>query len=286
MCNPFSPLLDPNKLICLKSGMAVNDHIASQLLEFKNTGKKWMNEFIDDCKSDPKQFEKRLPRRQVPNFNNGDLKIKVKGKDLQIMELKFSRDMFGELLVLCLEHQFSLRSAVEYPLLPVPLMLGHMIGTMCTTPKSSFVKVLEPLVEPLEEFHPDIVLLDFMFLLKSETSNLPKTYGEIARHLLKKTLNLGSNNAIVVCDPYWDGPSIKDMCHDVRGQTEGDRLGNQFGRGQTRPSDMNTALSSKEFKILLINFIIGEWKESCGDLLVGKNVSFAFRDKCYTYMVS
>ena len=86
-----------------------------------------------------------------------------------------------------------------------------MIGTMCTTPKSSFVKVLEPLVEPLEEFHPDIVLLDFMFLLKSETSNLPKTYGEIARHLLKKTLNLGSNNAIVVCDPYWDGPSIKDM---------------------------------------------------------------------------
>ena len=79
-----------------------------------------------------------------------------------------------------------------------------MIGTMCTTPK-----VLEPLVEPLEEFHPDIVLLDFMFLLKSETSNLPKTYGEIARHLLKKTLNLGSNNAIVVCDPYWDGPSIR-----------------------------------------------------------------------------
>ena len=67
MCNPFSPLLDPNKLICLKSGMAVNDHIASQLLEFKNTGKKWMNEFIDDCKSDPKQFKKRLPRRQVPN---------------------------------------------------------------------------------------------------------------------------------------------------------------------------------------------------------------------------
>ena len=52
MCNLFSPLLDPNKLICLKSGMVVNDDIATQLMEFKNTGKKWINEFIDDCKSD------------------------------------------------------------------------------------------------------------------------------------------------------------------------------------------------------------------------------------------
>ena len=38
--------------------------------------------------------------------------------------------------------------------------------------------------------------------------------------------------------------------------------------------------------MLVIEMLIEEWKESCGNWLVGKNFLFAFRDKCFKYMVS
>ena len=65
MCYPFSPELDPDKLIALHTSIAVKDDIADQILKLRETGKQWMDDFIKECKADPKLFEARIPRKKV-----------------------------------------------------------------------------------------------------------------------------------------------------------------------------------------------------------------------------
>ena len=65
MCNPFSPELDPDKLIALHTGVTVKNCIAEKILNLKKTGKEWMDNFIAECKADLKRFEARIPRKKV-----------------------------------------------------------------------------------------------------------------------------------------------------------------------------------------------------------------------------
>lgn len=209
--------------------------------------------------------------------------MKVKGSDLKIMELTVSCDMFGELLILCIEHGMDLKYALSFPILPIPLMLGRINGTMHHTDKAALVHELEKYTRELQyEYDPDLVIIDFMFLLRCEAGNLPKTYSNVARHIMKKVCSFKAKTIIMVCDVYPEQPTIKDMCHEDRGDI-GDSLGNSIGRGQTRPKDFNNALSSTKFKRMLIGFLIEEFT-SCGDLIVDKEVSFAHA-KCYSYLV-
>ena len=64
-CNPFSPELDPDKLIALHTGVAVKNEVAEKILTMEETGKKWMDAFIEECKANPKRFEERIPRTKV-----------------------------------------------------------------------------------------------------------------------------------------------------------------------------------------------------------------------------
>ena len=70
MCNPFSPELDPDKLIALHTGVAVKGDVANKILNLHETGKKWMDNFIEECKVDPKRFEARIPRQKVNKMNS------------------------------------------------------------------------------------------------------------------------------------------------------------------------------------------------------------------------
>ena len=211
------------------------------------------------------------------------MKMKLKGADLKIMELTVTRGMFGELLILCHEQNIDLKYAITFPILPIPLMLGRVDGSMNTTEKSTLVHHLEKFTRELQyEYEPDIVLIDFMFLLRCESTILPKVYGEVARHILKKVCAFKANKIIMICDIYPEEPTIKDMCHGERGDID-DSLSNTIGRGQSRPKNMNIALKSSKYKRMFISFLIEEWK-AFGDIIAEKEVSFSY-EKCYTYLV-
>lgn len=211
------------------------------------------------------------------------MKMKLKGADLKIMELTVTRDMFGELLILCHEQNIDLKYAITFPILPIPLMLGRIDGAMNTTQKSALVRHLEKFTRELQyEYEPDVVLIDFMFILRCEASILPKVYSEVARHLLKKVCAFKASTIIMVCDTYPEEPTIKDMCHGERGDID-ESFGNSIGRGQSRPKNMNIALQSSKYKQMLLSFLIEEWK-ACGDIIAEKKVSFS-HEKCYTYLV-
>ena len=185
---------------------------------------------------------------QVPNFEEGQMKMKLKGADLKIMELTVTRDMFGELLILCHKQNIDLKYAITFPILPIPLMLGRVDGSMNITEKSTLVHHLEKFTRELQyEYEPDIVLIDFMFLLRCESTILPKVYSEVARHILKKVCAFKANTIIMVCDIYPEEPTIKDMCHGERGDID-DSLVNTIGWGQACPKNMNIVLQSSKYK--------------------------------------
>ena len=63
-----------------------------------NTGSKWYQEFVAECKDDPKRFEKPIKRNKIKNFTDDAIKTKVSYKDKNMKEIKCKRDIFGKLL--------------------------------------------------------------------------------------------------------------------------------------------------------------------------------------------
>ena len=217
------------------------------------------------------------------------MKVNMRGKDLKIITLKFSRDLFAQILMLSQNQQISLQHILTYPLTPVPLSMAHINGTMSATNKAALTHKLETQVTAVthDRLLADAVLFDFMFMLRSSAKHLPIKYGDIARALLTKAIQYGAETIMFVCDLYSHDaePSIKDTCRQDRGVVRGGREYSKISHMQKRPSDMATALLSLNFVIGLLNFLKNEWSsERCADLLIGHEFHFAF-GPCYTYRV-
>ena len=67
--NPFAEALlkDPN-LFCLADGKKMPDEVKEDMLNLFQIGKKWKDEFLQECFEDPSRFERPLRRRKVRNF--------------------------------------------------------------------------------------------------------------------------------------------------------------------------------------------------------------------------
>lgn len=66
----------------------------------------------------------------------------VKSKDLKVVELKVTSDLFGHLLYLATARKLDVRMVLAYPLIPVPLCIAHIDGTKHSTTKSKLAKEL------------------------------------------------------------------------------------------------------------------------------------------------
>ncbi|KAK7912489.1 hypothetical protein WMY93_012700 [Mugilogobius chulae] len=126
----------------------------------------------------------------------------------------------------------------------------------------------------------DVVIIDFMFLHRSQASFLPVHYGDVARYLLKA---FGAKMVFLVCDVYGI-ETIKDTCREERGTITGGTYPDKLGPAQSRPRDFANMLKHDSFKNAFFKFLINEWCH-CTEELDGYNMSFA-QEKCYTYMVN
>ena len=62
-----------------------------------------------------KDLKKNIKRRKIKNFTSATVKTTVK-KDMRVIELQGSRDLFGRLLCLSTEHSIELDNVFLYPL--------------------------------------------------------------------------------------------------------------------------------------------------------------------------
>lgn len=259
--------------------------IAEDLLGMYSTGEKWMKEFTAECKENPRRFEQAIKKRQVKNITSDGMKVTGKGKELKIIELKFTRDLFAQILLQGQNQSISLQHILTYPLTPAPLSMAHINSAMCVTNKAALIHKIEAKVTPVSNVKCEAVIIDFMFFIRSAASHLPAKYGQVARSLLQMAQRFGATTVMFVADIYDDQHSIKDSCQGTRRVVSGGRTYSKLNHGQTRPSDFSAALKSRNFINTFLEFLRDEWSsERCADLITGHTFHFAY-GPCYTYTV-
>ena len=214
--NPFE--LEPEQnLYCLTTGLKVADNIRDDLLSCRKKGEMWHDEFVQGCFNDASRFEKPIQRRKVQNFASAAVKCKVKTKDLKVVELQGTRNLFGRLLYLSTLEHIDLEKVFQFPLTPVPLSLSHLDGSINKTDKSKLLHKLEEKVESNLPQKIDTMITDAMFLLHT-IINPPSSFGKLAEELLQKICSMAPRIDFV-CENY-QIPSIKDIERNRRGAEE------------------------------------------------------------------
>jgi len=169
---------------------------------------------------------------------------------------------------------------LKYPLTPTPLSLSHTDGSMLKSPKSALMTCLETQIITLPPNSIDVTVLDAMFILHLQ-SNLPETFGGVARYLLKYIVGNAGNEVHFVTDK-WITPSIKDCERDKRGSSS---LSYQInGANQKRPSNWLQALRNSTFKKSLVRFLSKVWAEDSFAEILGNKVLYVnSENNCTTY---
>ena len=279
--NPFE--IEPEgNLYCLTNGKKVSDDINDDLLQCIKKGTEWCTEFTAGCFSDPGRFEKPIPRRKIKNFTSAAVKTTVK-KDLKLIELQGTRDLFGRLLCISTQHNIELDKVFAYPLTVVPLSLAHVDGSINRTDKAKLLHKIENMVDVSNlNATVDVTIVDAMFLLHT-LLNLPNTYGEIAKTLMAKLCEM-SKRVDLVFDMYVT-PSVKDSEHERR--LADDVTYTITGPGQRRPKDWQKALRSASFKTALFHFLLDEWTQHVDkEVLDEHEIYIGIDNECYRLAVN
>ena len=205
-CNPFE--LEETeqankKLFNINTGKAVDHEICQSLLNIPDDGRKRHQEFLNSCLADAARFEATITKTKLKTFSDDSVR-NHKSEDKHVTELKGTRDLMGRLLILATRRDLDLPYVLEFPLVPVPLSLYTTDGTMAKTNKSALFNLLE-LKKPERDTDPKMnqaCIIDGQFLLHALPSNLPFTYGGLARSILIQATNLSKTEVHLVFDDY------------------------------------------------------------------------------------
>ena len=190
----------------------------------------------------------------------------------------------GRLLVLAAERNVDLQYVLQFLLVPVPLSIASPDEVMAKTNKSALFDVLETKVK--NHGLPNSVsayIIDGQFLLHSLPSNLPPSYGGLARTVLEHCVKSVSKSIHLIFDDY-PQPSIKGQERDRRGIDE--RTFVITGPEQRRvPRDLNDALRSRSFKKQLPAFLAVEWvNPSYAETFADKEIILDVPGECYSFV--
>ena len=106
--------LKPSKIACLAftASQVAALHLRGYLPAVFDKENQWCQEFVTECQTNPRRFEKAITRCKVTNFKNDALKTKIERKNQKIREVRCSRDIVNRLLFLA--------ASVELAGLPAP----------------------------------------------------------------------------------------------------------------------------------------------------------------------
>jgi hypothetical protein len=171
---------------------------------------------------------------------------------------------------------------LSYPLTPVPLSLCHVDGSIQKSQKSALLNYLESKMISVPPTTVNVTIIDAMFFLHLN-SNLPSTFGGVARYLLSRIMKSDGDTVHFVSDK-WIKPSIKDCERDNRAADIGSISYQIKGANQKRPSNWLSTLSDSSFKNSLMAFLVDCWQDDeYAYLFGGKKLFVICNDNCYQY---
>lgn len=254
--NPFDVNVPKNRLINIASGKAASEEVEEFLLNIEKKGDTLRKTFIAECEVDISRFEKSIKRSPLKNFSQDYLKKKPTKIGGKVQEVRLQRDFFGRMLGISIDYKIDIAKILSYPITHVPSSMCHFDGTICKTPKSALMKALEKSIEHSAPPHIDIFVIDGFFILHS-MKDVPKSFGNISKKMLKMLTQFNSARIDVIFDQYFT-PSIKDYERSIR--EESTQLNFTItGPDQVRPADFGKELKNAHFKEALINFFISHW---------------------------
>ena len=231
----------------------------------------------------PTRFNKSIKRQTIHSFASEGGTKNIKVGNGKIISACLIRDLFGSILFLSLERKVDMAEVLSYPLIPVPLSLSHVDGTMLKTKKSTLTSALEMKVitRPPDIVHETVIDASFFVYLQY---NLPSTFGQVAKVILSNIMKAKRNVIHFIFDK-WIGPSIKDNERNDRAS-----VNNSFqvtGLSQKRPSNWLEAMKVTSFKISLDKFLVEYWNCNLLVDLIGEKILYVnFGDTCYKYQVA
>ncbi|CAH1108434.1 unnamed protein product [Psylliodes chrysocephalus] len=185
------------------------------------------------------------------------------------------------MLGLSMNHSIDFEKILCYPVIPIPMSLYHLDGTICKTEKSAIVAVFEK--QHQQGDTPvifDVVLVDGFFLLHTLRDD-PATFGNISKKIMSCLTATKAPRVDIIFDQYIS-PSIKDYERNLRNEENSIDF-NINGPMQIRKTYFNKELKNIKFKQTLVIFLIEHWRYPEMVPFIVQTVIILNYDFCYSY---
>ena len=143
--NPFT-IEDKDTLYYLLSGAPVPSNVAKDILMSDEIVKKAHKQFVQDRLIDKTVsfhvFHASVKKQNLKTFANQAKISLVQEKARKNIEITAERNVFGQLVILALQHELSLERVLSYLLGPVRWALATSDGAMIKTDKAKLMHCL------------------------------------------------------------------------------------------------------------------------------------------------
>ncbi|KAK0076195.1 hypothetical protein PV325_005760 [Microctonus aethiopoides] len=179
------------------------------------------------------------------------------------------------------KHQAEVVDPPEADIHLVDDLFCHTDGTICKTSKSVIInELVKHQAEVVDPPEADIHLVDDFYFLHT-LKNLPESYSDISKHILK-IITYNRKEVHIIFDKY-ETPSIKDYEHYLRNE---ENIQYDVRKENKGPAEFIKLLRSRNFKEKFVEFLIENWATDEMILLITVKTVKLNYDKCYVYEVS
>ena len=264
--NPFEIPYEKEHLYNLSSGIAISNDVANEILKQYSTGLEQMNFFKKCFVDQDKKLHSPISRNKIVTFKNISPKCTIqKGK--QASSISVNRDIIGSLISFSAKYAKPIdwKSALGYPLSPIPLSLSTADGYPRKTNKAKLLEIIlndtdfEPENTNIEK-KSSTFIIDLMAAIRL-LAPIPVTYEELIWKLLK-TFPKGYGRLDIVSDTYRT-ISIKSGEREKRGR--GKKIMVKSVKSKI-PRDFDNFLLNAENKSCLIELIFEFIKENVNNV--------------------
>lgn len=267
--NPFD--VGGEHVVCLSSGVQASKDISKQMVTICKEGELEMKKFIKErLETHEKSFHAPITAKKIQTFGSmKKMSNSVRNKSNKEIKVTAQRNIYGQLIMLAVEHQIDLRKLMSYPLGPIPWTLATSDGSMVKTNKAVLLHKLEchgSNVNASENGNISTHIIDGNVMLHSLIS-IPETFGQLAKTVF---LCLPKVQVVHFVTDSYKEKSIKCTERIRRGTSDTITL---KGRSTKVPRDWKSFLCNDDNKKQLIKFIFTEWSsDEYAELLVGRKV--------------